>query len=198
MVINLVGGTGNDVLAFAYSDASWLNPYGETYTVATWDTDYTVTANMYGGLGADLLWGSEEPEMGDHSYFETLYGEGGDDDLCGNGGNDVLEGGAGHDSLHGGGDDDVIRGGRGNDVIVGGDGDDWMTGEAGADEIHDESGTDIAFGGAGNDEIYLAGASSREFGNRGNDLCSAAHETGCPGYLDPFAMLTYAVPAIYE
>ncbi|MEL7078389.1 MAG: spondin domain-containing protein [Cyanobacteria bacterium J06582_2] len=53
---------------------------------------------------------------------DQLFGDGGDNILDGNEGNDLLVGRAGGDTLRGGLGDDILRGGGGNDVTDGGEG----------------------------------------------------------------------------
>lgn len=80
---------------------------------------------MVGGYGNDWLDG------GDHN--DTLFGEGGDDQLIGGLGNDHLDGGDGNDTLQGGSGDDALLGGAGNDVLSGGEGSDQLQGGSGND-----------------------------------------------------------------
>lgn len=53
---------------------------------------------------------------------DQLFGDGGDNVLSGNDGNDLLSGRGGADTLDGGDGDDILQGGGGNDVLDGGDG----------------------------------------------------------------------------
>jgi Ca2+-binding RTX toxin-like protein len=76
------------------------------------------SADLYGSLGNDILWGG--------SWADRLFGEGGNDRLYGRGGNDVLVGGDGNDTL---------GGGVGRDVLIGGSGADFLQGSWGSDVL---------------------------------------------------------------
>jgi Ca2+-binding RTX toxin-like protein len=66
---------------------------------------------------------------------DELDGEDGDDRLFGDAGRDELDGGKGNDLLVGGADDDQLDGGKGNDTLIGGAGRDKLTGGDGADQF---------------------------------------------------------------
>ena len=129
----------------------------------------------------------------------TLFGEGGNDLLVGNGGGDYLYGGAdrdflignqGNDFLDGGDGDDVLVGGQGEDILLGGDGIDDMYGETGSDVLlggdgddriwadsdpsssmlASEDGDDFVDGGAGNDQLVGQGGNDSIYGGTGNDV----------------------------
>lgn len=111
--------------------------------------------------GMDVLIGDD----GENNLMDSL----GDDEVYGNGGDDVLgepndRGTSAGWAFEGSGDgDDLIEGGEGNDLIRGGPGDDRLLGGAGDDSIvatdrefrvgREEEYTDHVDGGAGKDEI---------------------------------------------
>ena len=66
----------------------------------------------------------------------TLRGNGGNDILWANEGDDVVYGGGGHDIIDGGSGDDRLYGGNGNDDITGSQGSDLLDGGRGNDILH--------------------------------------------------------------
>lgn len=118
----------------------------------------------------------------------SIYGNGGNDIICGSdyidfiaggGGNDTIFGGDGDDAIDGGAKDDIIYGGRGNDTIFGGVGASPASGVAcelqyveAAGRIYlakGGSGDDIIYGGAGDDCINAGSGEDDVFGGDGND-----------------------------
>lgn len=87
----------------------------------------------------DVIGGQDTSDQG-----ERIDGTDGNDDLMGDGLNDLLFGGTGDDFLSGGNGNDRAFGGEGNDVLTGGNGDDLLRGS---------DGTDVLFGRAGNDDL---------------------------------------------
>ncbi len=119
-----------------------------------------------GGSGDDQITGNG----GDN----ILRGRSGDDQIEGRNGEDRLVGAAGADILSGGADDDKLLGGSGGDTLYGGDGDDLfragrgqdkMTGGDGDDifRFKAEDGSDAIDGGDGFDTYHARGADSGEF-----------------------------------
>jgi Ca2+-binding RTX toxin-like protein len=72
-----------------------------------------------------------------------------DDDLFGQGGNDLLFGNVGNDRLFGGGGNDGLRGEEGDDLLIGGGGNDDLRGGFGADTVEGGEGDDVFFTSAG-------------------------------------------------
>lgn len=89
---------------------------------------------------------------------DVAQGGGGNDVIWGNAGKDDIDGGAGNDTLYHGAGDDVVRGGAGNDIIYGGP------------NISPNSGADDVDGGAGNDTIYAGDMNDTLTGGEGNDV----------------------------
>lgn len=78
---------------------------------------------LYGYGGSDYLW------VGSNVTVPSwLFGQGGDDKLCGGASADVLVGGAGNDLLTGSGGNDIMIGGEGMDRLTGGYGEDLLIG----------------------------------------------------------------------
>ena len=115
---------------------------GVTYTIRD-DGSLLVT----GSNGGDTISGHVD-------LNDNIHGEGGDDVLAGSGGDDILNGGAGNDTL---------IGASGNDSLSGGLGDDLLRGDDGDDTIVDTLGVDVIFGGAGNDNITVTGGDAFRF-----------------------------------
>ncbi len=134
------------------------------------------------GAGKDNLWG------GDHN--DQLRGDGEDDILNGGAGADRLFGGlsddqlfcaAGKDTLSGGKGDDDLLGDAGNDALLGGYGDDRLEGGTGSDSLFEGPGDDVLIeqearatadflnGNAGND-ILQSGRADCLHGGSGQDL----------------------------
>ena len=78
-------------------------------------------STMYGGRGNDHLLGG--------AARDVVFGEMGDDLICGFAGNDLLDGGADNDAIFGEGGDGEIRGGAGFNLLSGGLGLDSLNGQ---------------------------------------------------------------------
>ncbi|WP_052081122.1 calcium-binding protein [Pseudomonas sp. ML96] len=142
LVSQVIGGDGGDSLSGG-TDLSLLFGRGGDDSLLLQAAGYA-----WGGLGADVLRGSNGADW--------LYG--GYD-------NDVISGGGGDDQLHGEGGADRISGGSGNDVIYGDSiwqpgGDDRLSGNAGDDRLFGGWGDDILRGGEGAD--YLDGGEGND------------------------------------
>jgi Ca2+-binding RTX toxin-like protein len=90
---------------------------------------------------------------------DVIEGRGGDDRLWGDAGNDQLHGGTGNDMLYGGAGDDQLDGGLGDDQLHGGGGDDlFVFGLAeGRDRVFDTAGTNaVRFDGVAAERISMA------------------------------------------
>lgn len=93
------------------------------------------TAEMFGGSGNDKLFGSRTANW--------LYGEEGDDILCGGAGADLLRGGSGNDKLFGLAGADQLFADDGFDLLCGGSGNDTLTGKRGRDKLMGGSGHNL-------------------------------------------------------
>ena len=145
----LNGGPGADVLdGGAGGDyASYLDsPRGILVRL------HDARAVRYGDAEGDTLTGIEH--LIGSQYNDTLAGDGRDNILRGEDGDDTLYGGpaGGDDIMYGGNGDDRLFGGRGDDVLTGGAGSDVMKGGPGQDVlVADGNHMDILYGGPDED-----------------------------------------------
>ncbi len=104
---------------------------------------------------------------------QALFGDGGEDLLCGSDGEDELLGGLGNDTL---------RGRNGHDLLVGGSGDDDLFGNNGEDRLVGEVGNDELFGGGDNDLLFGNEDDDILRGDGGDDLLDGGLDTDdCDG-----------------
>jgi len=149
------GGAGNDVLAQAGPDGSWMTgDDGDDFVTGGGAND-----RLYGAAGADSILGNSG-----NDYLEG--GEIGDsnDAISAGDGNDSVYGGPGSDTIDGGAGNDLVDAGNGNDYADGRDGNNTLLGATGndtSDTLVAGAGADILNGGAGTD--YLAGGGGDDF-----------------------------------
>jgi VCBS repeat-containing protein len=199
------GGAGEDILAGGAGDDlltgdDEYSAIGYDWSVArTVETDpdggttYRYTVNgasgtgpagagdaLYGGAGADWLFGNEGDDFIDggadndvafgEEGADTLLGGEGKDVLVGDSavetlaealhGNDFIDGGAGDDEINGDGGSDILYGGAGDDKLYGDSagieagGDDYLDGEDGKDKLVGAGGGDLIYGGEGDDQLF--------------------------------------------
>nr|WP_329626331.1 Ig-like domain-containing protein [Planktothrix agardhii] len=165
------------------SISSFVNNISEAFDKA-WDT----ISNIFGGSGKSwpTLGENAETYNGDESD-NLMLGLGGNDSMYGNGGHDELNGGSNEDRIHGDGGndrlfgeggDDHVRGGIGDDVVHGNDGNDYLVGEdghddvrggRGNDELYGDNGSDFLAGEWGNDKVHGGAGNDKLEGNDGDD-----------------------------
>ncbi|MCB1064158.1 MAG: LEPR-XLL domain-containing protein, partial [Verrucomicrobiae bacterium] len=202
----LKGGRGDDTLV---GDDAVINPSTRsvvTYGNSAGGNDHISDSSganfaaggagsdiIIGGSGMDIIYGhtptgegTERDEISGGLGNDQIFGQGGDDLLEGDDGNDAIFGGAGHDEILGGNGIDEIHGGDGNDNIQGGNdsddlygdaGDDYIDGGESSDEIFGGDGADVLIGGLGNDWIeggagndaIIGDLNSTQQGATGND-----------------------------
>ncbi len=107
----LSGGEGVDTNSFSTIGAPVVADLGSGSASYQTGAGTTIFENFSGFENLD---GSAQNDQ--------LFGDGGDNVLTGNDGNDLLSGRGGADTLDGGDGDDILQGGGGNDVLDGGDG----------------------------------------------------------------------------
>jgi Ca2+-binding RTX toxin-like protein len=128
-------------------------------------------ATINGGLGNDVITGTEFPDvLSGYVGADLMAGRGGNDTMIAGGGNDTMAGGPGDDFFRGNGGDDLILGGDGNDAINGLSGFDTLEGDAGDDVIFGGSDADVIRAGDGNDFVDGGDHDDLIAGGRGHDV----------------------------
>ncbi len=100
-----------------------------------------------------------------------LRGKDGTDQMSGKDGDDRLYGGKGNDTLSGGDGDDFLSGGRNNDTLIGGGDDDTLRGGRNNDTLNGGEGNDVLIGGLGTD--VMTGGNGKDdfvFNRKGDSL----------------------------
>ena len=153
-VLNLVGGSGTDVLDFAGRTTALTVNLGAAANAVYGTGRVLGFENVVGGTGVDTLTGSRANNV--------LSGGAGNDILSGGAGNDILYGGAGFDKLYGGAGNDRLLGGADRDTLQGGAGSDYIDGGAGAGDTVSYAGETVGV------NIVLRGANNAIFSRIGN------------------------------
>lgn len=128
------------------------------------DNDATITVNAaVDEIYLDRLEGSGQYHIENLRFddgFETdelpnydswMWGTSGNDSTTGNGNDNVIIGDDGNDDIDAGGGADDVHGGAGTDDIHGDAGDDFLHGGAGDDTLYGDGGLDTLWGGDGED-----------------------------------------------
>jgi Ca2+-binding RTX toxin-like protein len=154
----IIGADGGDQLYGAGGDDLLDGGSGEDQLYGEAGNDQllggTEQSHLEGGPGNDRLLGGETDDdlYGGYSHFvgqpERLVAGADDDDLRGEGGNDLLWGGRGRDQLYGGSGDDRLRAGSGNDALFGEVGTDRLEGDGGNDRMDGGNGGEHEVGDA--------------------------------------------------
>ncbi len=133
------------------------------------------------GVSQAMSLAFNEPPLGDNPLFGGgdfgFFGGSGffsgfglfNDEIFGNGGNDILVGGLGFDDIRGGSGNDAILGGDGIDIARGGADEDYVWGDGGRDLLFGNSGDDFLFGGDDNDKLLGGGGDDLLNGDAGDD-----------------------------
>ncbi|MBP6012568.1 MAG: heme peroxidase [Alphaproteobacteria bacterium] len=155
---NVVGGSGNDVLAGRAGANTLSGGAGDDRFVAR-AGDGNDTYNGDGGsdtLDLSLTNANANVTAGAASSAQigndTLNGI---ENLIGSQGNDTINFAAGVNVIDGQGGNDTINSGAGNDVVLGGSGNDTINAGAGADRITGGTGNDTMTGGGGVDTFVF-------------------------------------------
>jgi hypothetical protein len=120
-------------------------------------------ANANANAGeTNIIFGTADPG--------AILGTSGNDNLSGNGQDNVMILGTVDDVFNAGGGDDVVRGGAGRDTGSLGGGDDLAFGGAGDDVLNGSVGDDTLFGEDGADRLTLGGGADAAIGGDGTDL----------------------------
>ena len=167
----LDGGPGSDTASYQNSAVAVLVRLHAAHAV------------KFGDAEGDTLTGIEH--LIGSRYNDTLAGDGEDNILKGEDGDDVLFGGpaGGDDMMYGGNGDDRVFGGKGNDTLTGGEGNDVLKGGPGEDTlIADGNDMDVLYGGTEKDTFQffpsdLGGGTIRDFTD-GEDVIDLTEFTG--------------------
>jgi Ca2+-binding RTX toxin-like protein len=175
----LIGGAGNDtVVGGGGDDVVVFSGNYEDYSVtANEDGTFTVTDNVDGRDGTDIVSGVESFQFADVTYSADDLANAEGLHLIGDGSDNELTGGLGGDTIEGRGAQDMIDGGAGNDIILGESGDDSILGGAGNDLIDAGQNNDKVDGGAGDDLIDGGNNNDTIWGGDGNDHIRGNHGT---------------------
>ena len=131
----LFGGDGDDVLNGGDgNDSLWGQAGTDTYDGGA-GIDRVLYSTSSAGVNADLSSGGTLGDANGDTYvsIENLYGSQFDDQLIGDGADNLLVGLGGADLLSGGAGNDRLIGGAGADILSGGAGNDTLVGQGGAD-----------------------------------------------------------------
>ncbi|WP_158273315.1 Ig-like domain-containing protein [Limnohabitans sp. WS1] len=152
----LIGGLGNDSVDGG-GGTDWMDyssAAGAVSGTLTGASDAVFTDGD-GGTAEKLrnieniLGSAANDNLGGDGSDNIFLGEAGNDTLLGGAGNDSLGGGTGNDSLDGGSGNDTFNGGIGDDVLIGGTNIDWADYSAAPSGLKLNLSTSIAADGSG-------------------------------------------------
>lgn len=151
----LLGGSGNDDILGGGDNDVLVGGIGADTLNGDTGIDQALYSDAAAGVLADLQVAANNTGIaaGDNYIsIENLGGSLHNDNLRGNGGNNIISGSTGEDTLYGRFGDDTLLGGDGNDTLYGQSSDDRLIGDAG---------NDVLVGGTGADEFLFR----NNFGN---------------------------------
>ena len=125
--------------------------------------------SLFDGIDVTLVGGAGNDTLRSLAGQDLVFGEGGDDSLNGNQGNDTVFGGIGNDTVRGGKDADILYGNEGLDSLLGDLGDDLVYGNAGQDTLRGGDGLDTLRGGKDADYLFGEVGDDFLFGDLGAD-----------------------------
>lgn len=139
-----------------------------------------VTDTIYSGSGNDQLYGNGSDDLlNGNQGQDSVYGGSGNDSVFGGKDNDFVQGNQGLDFVNGNIGNDTVLGGRDNDTIRGGQNEDYVNGNRGDDLVLGDKGHDTVHGGQGNDQVFGGEHNDALFGGMGNDtLTGGSGEDG--------------------
>ncbi|MCH2037177.1 MAG: hypothetical protein MK137_01110 [Rickettsiales bacterium] len=139
-----------------------------------------LTDRIFSGSGNDQLYGNGSDDLlNGNQGQDSVFGGSGNDSVFGGQDNDFVQGNQGFDFVNGNLGNDTVLGGRDNDTIRGGQHEDFVNGNRGDDLVFGDKGHDTVRGGSGNDQIYGGENNDALFGDRGNDtLTGGSGEDG--------------------
>jgi VCBS repeat-containing protein len=145
-------------------------------TVKAW-VDYTLPQHVE----ALFLQNSSDARDGTGNALDNwIVGNDRNNELNGQGGNDLVTAGSGNDELYGGDGHDVLQGQAGNDDLYGGSGNDALLGGSGNDEMESGLGAGFMAGGTGNDKLVTGTQATVVAFNKGDGYDQLEFENGSP------------------
>ena len=196
---------GDGRYMLAEDGSSVLDPSGQdgvergTYTWDSGTGDFTADADEAADTNGE--WGFSHGSPASISYhngsdtvldFENVEGSAFNDEISGDGGDNVIDGGDGNDFLSGRGGDDTLRGNGNSDTLSGGDGEDRLIGGGGSDSLQGGNGDDVLVvtsgtlsGTYGNDTLNGGGGSTDRvvFGDAETGITITMGSETQPGFL---------------
>tara|TARA_R110002020_G_scaffold37872_4_gene114236 strand:+ start:11472 stop:12824 length:1353 start_codon:yes stop_codon:yes gene_type:complete len=160
------GGEGDDfyILSSMFADVIELKDGGfDTIQV---EFDYEVPQN----IEKLVLFGDGDITAGGNGDDNRIRGNAGDNMIYGRAGDDRLNGGAGNDVIYGNQDDDRLNGRQGNDELYGNLGNDTVNGQNGDDMLSGGRGSDVLDGGKDDDVLKGGRGADQLLGKDGDDL----------------------------
>ena len=168
--INVVGNEGTIVIENQFNTTTSLGfietiEFSDTSTLDLTAVNHTFTATDE----KEILYGVNN---GSGGILDTIYGEGGNDQITGYFGTDYLYGGDGDDTIYGGSQTytSVYSEETVSNYLYGNAGNDYLQGSYGTDYLYGGTGNDTLFGNEGDDEYYF------EL-NGGNDTIDEVNQT---------------------
>ncbi len=190
----LIGGSGYDTVSYIESNAGVFVRMNGGGRASGGDAEGDLVDRDFeafeGSQFRDVVIGNGyDNDLFMNDGDDTASGEGGDDNLYGGNGRDIMFGDAGDDDLFGGEGNDTLSGGADHDRLTGGKGNDKLTGGTGDDEFkfsfQDLGDTDTItdFHRSEGDKINLVAidANTGAGGNQGFSFIGTAAFTGVAG-----------------
>lgn len=154
------GGSGHDIVTFAYGGANYLNMTMGIYVQGP-DLPTLAISNVeevYLGGGQNIVVGTSGSEIiHGGGFLDIIYAGDGDDLIYANGyrtQDDGVHGGDGNDVIIGSAYDNIF-GDAGEDLLIGGINQDFMFGGADADEFYGGAGDDVMSPGGGGGNLMF-------------------------------------------
>ncbi|MCA8883161.1 MAG: type I secretion C-terminal target domain-containing protein, partial [Rhodobacteraceae bacterium] len=153
--INVVGNEGTIIIENQFNPTTSLGfietiEFSDTSTLDLSTINHTFTATDQ----KEILYGVNN---GSGGIVDTIYGEGGNDQITGYFGADTLHGGDGDDTIYGGSQtiSSTYSQETASNTLYGNAGNDYLQGSYGTDYLYGGTGNDTLIGNEGDDEYYF-------------------------------------------